>query len=110
MQENKAIKRKEFAIWIKEGLLRLGPTFIKIGQQFSTRVDVLEKEYIEQLTELQDKVPPFSSKTAREIIERELGKPIEEVFDEFSDEPLAAASLGQVHLAKLNGEQVVVKV
>eukprot|EP00958_Prasinococcus_capsulatus_P021897 scaffold3036_cov414-Prasinococcus_capsulatus_cf.AAC.6 len=108
--ENKAVKRREFAIWIKEGLLRLGPTFIKIGQQFSTRVDVLEKEYIEQLTELQDKVPPFSSKTARDIIERELGKPVEEIFEEFSDEPLAAASLGQVHLAKLNGQTVAVKV
>ena len=108
--ENQAKRRRALAVWLKEGLLRLGPTFIKIGQQFSTRVDVLEKEFTEQLSELQDKVPPFDSETVVSIIESEFGVPIGDKYDEFDTQPLAAASLGQVHLAKLNGQTVIVKV
>jgi predicted unusual protein kinase regulating ubiquinone biosynthesis (AarF/ABC1/UbiB family) len=105
-----AERRRALAVWLKEGLLRLGPTFIKIGQQFSTRVDVLEKEFTEQLSELQDKVPPFDSDTVVSIIESEFGVPVSEKYEYFDTQPLAAASLGQVHLAKLNGETVIVKV
>ena len=83
----------------------------QFGQQFSTRVDVLEKEFTEQLSELQDKVPPFDSDTVVSIIESEFGVPISEKYEYFDPQPLAAASLGQVHLlAKLNGETVIVKV
>lgn len=109
-EEKKKSKRKVLAKWLKEGLLRLGPTFIKIGQQFSTRVDILAPEYVEQLAELQDQVPPFESETAVKIVEEELGNSVEHVFERFDRDPIAAASLGQVHRARLNGEEVVVKV
>ena len=100
----------EAAVFIRDGLLRLGPTFVKLGQVLSTRTDVLPKEYIDVLKSLQDEVPAFSGARAKEIISRELGKPFEVVFKEFSDEPLKAASLGQVHTAMYKGKKVAVKV
>lgn len=103
-------RKRELAIWLREGLVKLGPTFIKIGQQFSTRVDVLSPEFVKELEKLQDNVPPFDWETAGQILESNLGAPVEQVFEEFDKVPIAAASLGQVHLAKLNGERVVVKV
>lgn len=109
-EAKKVQRRKILAKWLKESLLRLGPTFIKIGQQFSTRVDILAQEYVDQLSELQDQVPPFPSDTALAIVEDELGAPVGDVFDRFDYEPIAAASLGQVHRAKLQGREVVVKV
>eukprot|EP00889_Picochlorum_renovo_P007107 jgi/Picre1/34137/NNA_001612.t1 len=80
-------RKKELAVWLREGLVKLGPTFIKIGQQFSTRVDVLSPEFIKELEKLQDNVPPFSSQKSIEIVERGLGKPVNEVFEEFDPEP-----------------------
>ncbi|XP_052190132.1 protein ACTIVITY OF BC1 COMPLEX KINASE 8, chloroplastic isoform X1 [Diospyros lotus] len=109
-EEKKVQRRKVLAKWLKENILRLGPTFIKIGQQFSTRVDILPQEYVDQLSELQDQVPPFPSDTAISIVEEELGAPINDIFEQFDYEPIAAASLGQVHCAKLNGQEVVIKV
>eukprot|EP00899_Mesostigma_viride_P005280 jgi/Mesvir1/14753/Mv05396-RA.1 len=109
-KEAQSTRRRELAAWVKENLLRLGPTFIKIGQQFSTRQDLLEKEYTEELSELQDNVPAFGGDVAVQILEQELGKPVDQLFERFDREPIAAASLGQVHRARLNGEEVVVKV
>ncbi|KAF2611629.1 hypothetical protein F2Q70_00010809 [Brassica cretica] len=109
-EEKKVLRRKVLAKWLKENILRLGPTFIKIGQQFSTRVDILPQEYVDQLSELQDQVPPFSSATALSIVEEELGASVDDIFDRFDYEPIAAASLGQVHRARLKGQEVVIKV
>jgi len=107
----KAVRRRRLAIWIRETLLELGPTFIKVGQLFSTRADLFPAEYVEELSKLQDKVPAFSYEQAQAIIEQDLGKPIHELFYSFDPVPIAAASLGQVHRAQLHTrEEVVVKV
>jgi len=102
--------KTEAANFITDGLLRLGPTFVKLGQVVSTRTDVLSAEYINVLKNLQDNVPGFSGARAKEIISKELGRPCDEVFTDFSEKPLAAASLGQVHTAMYNGKKVAVKV
>ncbi len=109
--EKQAIRRRKQAVWIRETLLDLGPTFIKVGQLFSTRADLFPTEYVEELSKLQDKVPAFSYEQVQTIVQAELGKPIPELYRTFDPIPLAAASLGQVHRAQLNsGEEVVVKV
>jgi predicted unusual protein kinase regulating ubiquinone biosynthesis (AarF/ABC1/UbiB family) len=103
--------RSKRAKWLVHNMLELGPTFIKVGQSLSTRVDILPPEYIKTLSQLQDQVPAFSSKEVREIIEIEFGKSLYSIYRDFDEIPLAAASLGQVHRAVLHtGEEVVVKV
>ena len=110
-EAKQAARRKAQAVWIRNTLLDLGPTFIKVGQLFSTRADIFPIEYVEELAKLQDKVPAFSYDQVEAIIQRELGKKIPELFQNFDPIPLAAASLGQVHKAVLySGEAVVVKV
>jgi predicted unusual protein kinase regulating ubiquinone biosynthesis (AarF/ABC1/UbiB family) len=110
-EEKKAARRKIQAAWIRENLLELGPTFIKVGQLFSTRADLFPSEYVEELSKLQDRVPAFSYEQTVAIIEKDLGKPIAKLFCSFDPTPLAAASLGQVHKAQLySGEEVVVKI
>lgn len=89
----------------------LGGTFIKIGQIMSTRGDILPRELIEELEKLQDSVPPFSFDEVRKIVEKELNARLEELFEEVNSTPLASASLGQVHEARLKGgKEVVLKV
>ncbi len=92
-------------------LTALGPAYIKFGQVLSTRPDVVGDDLARQLRVLQDRLPPFSLEEARRQIERELEKPVDEVFSELS-EPIAAASIAQVHQARLaeTGEKVAVKV
>lgn len=110
-EAKQAARRKAQAIWIRSTLLDLGPTFIKVGQLFSTRADIFPMEYVEELAKLQDKVPAFSYEQVEATIEQELAKKIPELFENFEPIPLAAASLGQVHKAVLHtGELVVVKV
>ncbi|NCR08905.1 MAG: AarF/ABC1/UbiB kinase family protein [Microcystis aeruginosa LG13-11] len=108
---NRGKKRQRRAQWLVDRLMNLGPTFIKIGQSLSTRADLIPLEYIEQLTQLQDRVPEFNSQEAIRVIETELGQPLDNLFESFSVSPLACASLGQVHRARLlSGEEVVIKV
>ncbi len=92
-------------------LTALGPCFIKVGQALSTRPDLVRRDWLEQLTQLQDNLPAFPHETALALIEAELGGPVEQLFEEFPHYPVAAASLGQVYRARLrNGHWVAVKV
>jgi len=89
----------------------LGPTYIKFAQALSTRPDLIPEEFLLELSKLQDKVPPFDSSHTGKIIDTELGTPLGEIFEEFPQEPIASASIGQVYRARLkNGEEVAVKV
>lgn len=96
---------------LRMALEELGPTYIKLGQILSTRPDLIPVEFLRELAKLQDKVPPFSAQDARKIIETELGAAVEDLFADFDDEPLASASIGQVHRATLRSHQeIAVKV
>ena len=96
---------------LRLALEELGPVFVKFGQILSTRRDLLPDDMAESLKQLQDRVPPFPSEQARGIIEKSLGAPVSELFAEFSPDPMASASVAQVHAATLpNGQKVVVKV
>ncbi len=89
----------------------LGPTFIKLAQILSNRPDIIPEELVREFEKLQDRVPPFEFVKAKAIIERETKKKLEDIFEEFNEIPMASASIGQVHRAKLRtGEDVVVKV
>ncbi|MHC4390160.1 MAG: ABC1 kinase family protein [Planctomycetota bacterium] len=96
---------------IRMMLEELGSTYIKFGQILATRPDLIPMSLIQELRKLQDDVPAFPSATARELVELELGATVDELFEHFEDEPLAAASIGQVHRARLkSGDEVVVKI
>lgn len=92
-------------------LAELGPTFVKLGQVLSTRGDLLPADFIEELSTLQDRVPPFGMEDVRKQIQEAFGRPLEELYSEFDPTPMAAASMAQVHKAKTkDGIEVVVKV
>ncbi len=96
---------------LRLALTELGPIFVKFGQAVSTRRDLLPPDIADELVKLQDRVPPFPGEIARATIERAHGRPVQELFKEFDEAPLAAASIAQVHAARLpDGKEVVVKV
>ena len=96
---------------LREALEELGPIFVKFGQVLSTRPDLLPEDIALELTQLQDRVPPFPGDDAVKVIEASFGQPLDELFSEFNREPVASASVAQVHFAKLKtGEEVAVKV
>ena len=102
---------KKLGVRLAEALETAGPIFVKFGQLLSTRPDFLEEEVIQELQKFQNNLSPFPSEEAIEIIEKDLGNPIDELFADFNHTPLAAASIAQVHEATLmSGEEVVVKV
>ncbi len=107
VEQNK-LKR---AAQLREILTRLGPTFIKVGQALSTRPDLIRKDFLDELIKLQDQLPAFEQKIAYQIIETDLGRSIEEIYQEISPQPVAAASLGQVYKGRLySGEEIAIKV
>jgi ubiquinone biosynthesis protein len=96
---------------LRLAMVELGPTFIKLGQILSTRPDIIPKEYADEFGKLQDKVPSIPFEEIELQIQRELGYPINELFNEFSSIPIAAASIAQVHRGRLkSGEEVVIKI
>lgn len=105
-------QRRVRAKQLTEAITSLGPAIIKGGQALASRPDLLPSEYLEELQNLQDNVPRFSNKVALATVEKELGKPFDEIFDLVTPEPIAAASIGQVYKARLkaNGDLVALKI
>ncbi|XP_011084352.1 uncharacterized protein LOC105166623 [Sesamum indicum] len=108
---HKNVSDYNFGIVLKDTMLNLGPTFIKVGQSLSTRPDIIGYEISKALSELHDQIPPFPRDEAMKIIEEELGAPVKTFFSNVSEEPVAAASFGQVYKASTHdGIDVAVKV
>ncbi len=105
-------KSKSPAARLRLAFEDLGPIYVKFGQILSTRADILPDDYLKELEHLQYQVPPFSSKEAMNIVERDLGNKLEIIFESFTHDPVASASIAQVHKAKLriNGKEVAVKI
>jgi predicted unusual protein kinase regulating ubiquinone biosynthesis (AarF/ABC1/UbiB family) len=104
-------RQRRRAIQLRELLTQLGPAYIKIGQALSTRPDLVPACYLEELSKLQDQLPPFANEIAFQFIEEELGHPPSQLYAKLTAEPIAAASLGQVYKGQLkSGETVAVKV
>ena len=104
-------QRKAKASQLRDAFTRLGVTFIKLGQFLSMRPDILPVELTDELSLLQDQVPAFPFEQVKEIVEKELGAKLDQLFQSFDLEPMASASIGQVHRAFLNdGKLVAVKV
>jgi len=107
---NETSEPRSLAVSLREALVELGPTFVKFGQVLSTRPDLMPPIFIEELEKLQDKVTPVPWAEINQVLIKELGNP-DDIFDSFTIEPLAAASIGQVHRARLKtGEEVIVKI
>ncbi len=108
--KNKNVQ-KNLSKYLFDVITDLGPCFIKLGQALSTRPDLVRQDWLAELTNLQDNLPPFEHKIALKIIEEELGAPASELFEDFPDSPIASASLGQVYKAKIdNNAFLAVKV
>jgi len=104
-------RRQPLGVRLRKALEELGPIFVKFGQALSVRPDLISPEIAAELAKLQDQVPPFAGERATAALEAAFGRPVEQVFSEFERTPLAAASIAQVHAARLpDGRAVVVKV
>lgn len=101
---------KSLAVNLRFCLEELGPIFIKFGQLLSTRHEMLPKEFILELSKLQDNVKPFKTSVAKAIIKKEFNKECDSIFTDFSEQPIASASVAQVHTAKLNNQLIIVKI
>ncbi|KAL8090451.1 hypothetical protein AgCh_039782 [Apium graveolens] len=109
--DDQSISQYKYGLVLKETMLNLGPTFIKVGQSLSTRPDIIGSEITKAFSGLHDQVPPFPRNLAMKIIEEELGSPAEKFFSYISPEPVAAASFGQVYKGRtIDGLTVAVKV
>jgi ubiquinone biosynthesis protein len=105
------IETLSHAVRVRMAIQELGPAFIKMGQILSTRPDLLGVDFMQELSKLQDDVPSFAFTDIRDILENEFGEPLDQIFSQFDEHPLAAASIGQVHRARtLDGNEVVVKI
>ncbi|MGH7528220.1 MAG: ABC1 kinase family protein [Gemmatimonadales bacterium] len=103
-------RHRRRAVRFTQTIAELGPTFIKLAQVFSSRADILPEPYLSAIGTLTDQVPPLPPGVAEQVVRGELGDDVAQLFERFDPEPLAAASLGQVHRAAYRGRQVVVKV
>ncbi len=110
-QQPSDISQRSLGERLRNLFQELGTTFIKLGQIASTRRDLLPENIIRELEQLQNQVPPFSSSEVHDIIEKELGANVETIFSEFQEQPVASASIAQVHMARLHsGKKVAVKI